>query len=110
MSTSLYPPTATLLRPRNDDIGGRRIDTKSTRARRKQEDELLATRFVVIVNSRDTVFVGGTTVDTAVLCKANDDGLVDFLYANQWRNELTISAKLPIILKDIQNSSHLTED
>ena len=52
----------------DDDVGGGQIDTETTGTRREQEDELVAVGLVVLVDGCDTVVMGCSTVDTAVLC------------------------------------------
>ena len=52
----------------DDYVGGGQVDTETTSARGEQEDELVAVGLVVLVDGRDTVVVGCSTVDTAVLC------------------------------------------
>lgn len=51
----------------DNNVGSDKVDTKTTSTGREQEDKLVAVRGVVVVNGRNTVVVGGITVDAAVL-------------------------------------------
>lgn len=50
----------------DDDVGGNEVDAETTSTRGKQEDELFATRGVVLVNRCDTILVCGVTINAAV--------------------------------------------
>jgi hypothetical protein len=52
----------------HDYIGSRKVNSQPTGPRREEENELFAPIFIVLVNRSDTVFVCGSSVDTAVLC------------------------------------------
>jgi len=59
-----YEPIAVV---KNDDVGRGQIDAQTSSTCRQQEDELLAIRFAILVNSGDAILVGGTSIDTAIL-------------------------------------------
>lgn len=54
---------------KNDDIRGDQVDTQTAGAGSQQENELLTTRRVVVVDGVDSVLVRGISVDAAVLCR-----------------------------------------
>jgi hypothetical protein len=51
-----------------DDICCRQIDTEASSTSCEQEDELLAARLVVLVNTADTIIICGPAINTAVFC------------------------------------------
>lgn len=59
----------------DDDVGGDEIDAETSRAGREEEGELLRVGRIVLVDGRNSVLVGGPSVDAAVLC-AQDKGSV----------------------------------
>lgn len=50
----------------DDDVRRCQVDTQTTSTSGEQEDELLASGLVVIVNSGDTIFVTRASVDATV--------------------------------------------
>lgn len=50
----------------DDDVRSRQVDTQTTRTRRKQEDELLAIRLVILVDREDTIVVSCSTINPAI--------------------------------------------
>jgi hypothetical protein len=51
----------------DDNISTRQVDTQTAGASGKQEDKFVAPLFVVIVDGLNTVFVGGASINPAVL-------------------------------------------
>jgi hypothetical protein len=102
----------------NDDVGGDQVDTKPTRSSRQQEGELLRTRSVVLVDSRDSIFVSGPSIDSAVFCTRNRRKVVSSRLILRQREEKigregrgrTVVPEHHVVLEDIENSAHLRED
>jgi hypothetical protein len=51
----------------NNNVGCDQIDTKTTSSGGEEENKLLTIRRIVVVNSGDSGFVIGPTIDSAVL-------------------------------------------
>jgi len=90
------------------DVRGDEVDTKSTGTGRQQEDKLVATWLVVLVDHARSGVVIGTTIDPAVLC-AEAVGLAQSNVVKT-ESKLTVFPKLTIILQDVQHPTHLRED
>jgi hypothetical protein len=52
----------------NDDVGCGKVDTETTGSSSQEEDELLRVWLLIVVDSLETVFMRGTSVDPAVVC------------------------------------------
>ena len=52
---------------KDHNIGSREIYTKTTGTSGEEENKLFAIRFVVLINSYNSIFVSSTTIDTTVL-------------------------------------------
>ena len=61
---SLPSPVAVI---KDDDVGGRQVDTQATGAGSKEENKSVASLLVVFVNGHDTVLVGSAPIDPTVL-------------------------------------------
>ena len=59
-----HPPVTVI---KDDDIGGRQVDTQTSSASGEQEDKFIASFFVVIVNGLNTVLMGSASIDPTVL-------------------------------------------
>ncbi|KAI6748785.1 hypothetical protein HG531_007732 [Fusarium graminearum] len=72
----------------NNDVGSCQVDAQTTSTCCKEKDELLRPRLIVLINSSDSVLVGGSTINSAVL----------------------VLSENAVIFKDVQQSTHLGED
>ena len=52
---------------KDHNVGSRKINTEATSTSGEEEDELFAVRFVVLINSYNSILVSSTTIDTTVL-------------------------------------------
>ena len=52
---------------KDHNVGGRKINTEATSTSGEEEDELFAVRFVVLIDSYNSILVSSTTIDTTVL-------------------------------------------
>ena len=80
----------------NNDVSRREVDAQTTSACSEQENELVTFRFVVLVDGGDAVFVGSSSIDTAVFLTETSD-----LCPTIKNRKRTIASEQAIIFKDV---------
>lgn len=90
----------------NDNIGCGQVDTQTSGARREQEDELVTARTVVLVDGDNSFVMCRATVNTTICC----GGPKVRSWTPAKTETRTISSEKTIILENVENTTHLTEN